>query len=184
MALVEQFKEEFAEFKCEKCDCACGDIRDCECRCENPLQCPSIWEYTQSKPQAMTTAKARDSGRRAGTIAQELANARASGEPIPRGLPTKAKEVEESEPFKNESVFMKFFGPDWDMIKRIACDPAHQFYNLVKDLLALIGNFGSMQFKEKYMQHEQEHGRFKDITTTRQQTTQSSKKRKQVYCST
>jgi hypothetical protein len=24
-------------------------------------------------------------------------------------------------------------------------------------LLALIGNFGSMQFKEKHMQHEQEH---------------------------
>jgi hypothetical protein len=40
------------------------------------------------------------------------------------------------------------FGEDWDLINRIAADPAHEFHNLVKDLLKLISNKGSMKFKE------------------------------------
>ena len=184
VALVQEFKSQFAEFKCDKCECDCEDIRSCECRCTDPLKCPSIWEYTQSKPQPMTTEKARESGRKAFAIQQELQGHRDRGGPIPQGLPTLAKKTAEEEPFKNESVFMKHFGSDWDMIKRIACDPAHQFYNLVKDLLALIGNFGSMKSKEKYLEHEQEHGRLKDINTVRcpvAANKNNNKKRKKVH---
>lgn len=41
-------------------------------------------------------------------------------------------------PFKDVSVFHEFFGEDWDIINRIACDPAHELQNLVRDLLALV----------------------------------------------
>jgi hypothetical protein len=46
------------------------------------------------------------------------------------------------------SIFTSMFGEDWDLINRIAADPAHEFHNLVKDLLKLISNKGSMKFKE------------------------------------
>lgn len=126
----------------------------------------------------MTTEKATQSGKKVRAIVQELEKYRATGEPIPRGLPTKVKQTKEEEPFKDESVFRKFFGDDWDMIKRIACDPSHQFYNLVKDLLALVGNYGNMKFKENYLKYEQEHGRFKDIRTIRQSSTQQKTKKR------
>ena len=45
VALVAKFKEEFAEFKCEKCECECKDTRSCECECEDILECPSIWAF-------------------------------------------------------------------------------------------------------------------------------------------
>ena len=57
---------------------------------------------------------------------------------------------------------MKMF-PEWDMIKAIAVDPAHEFYNLVKDFLALIGDCSKMKLKRKYLDNEQHHGRFLDV---------------------
>ena len=67
------------------------------------------------------------------------------------------------EPFKDEAVFFKYFGDDWNMIKRIAVDPAHQFYNLIKDYLALILDLDSKKFRMEDLTKEQKHGRFKDI---------------------
>ena len=164
--LVESFKKEFAEYKCEKpehtCENKCGSVRNCECLCEE--ECPCIWLYTQEKPAKMTTKEAATSGRETGKLVRELQGYLDAKEKTPRGLKTQVKEKIEQEPFKDESVFMKFFGPDWDMIKRIAVDPAHQFYNLVKDYLALIGNYGSMKLKAKHLDAEQKHGRFKDVT--------------------
>ena len=129
----------------------------------------------------MTTEKARASGERTAAKVQELQNYRDTKARIPRGFVGEVKRTVEREPFKDVSVFMKFFGDDWDMIERIACDPAHQFYNLVKDLLALVGNYGSMSFKAKHLKFEQDRGRFKNITTSqRKPQNKESKKRKKI----
>lgn len=67
--------------------------------------------------------------------------------------------------FKDVSVFTTIFGEDWDLIHRIATDPAHELYNLVKDLLGLMCNSGSMQFKAKYWELEKKLGRFGNLKT-------------------
>ena len=45
-------------------------------------------------------------------------------------------------------IMTTMFGEDWDLMNRIAADPAHEFHNLVKDMLKLWSNVGSMRFKE------------------------------------
>jgi hypothetical protein len=159
-ALVARFKDEFAEYKCEKCECECETYRECECECE----CPSVWKNTTKKPSRMTTAAARASGARTKAKREELEGYLNTNTDPPRGLKTRYKELVEKEPFKDESVFMKYFGDDWDMIKRIAVDPAHQFYNLVKDYLALIIDYGSMKLTKEHLDAEQDKGRFHDVT--------------------
>ena len=177
--MVAKFKEEFAEFKCSNCSCDCETVRTCFCSCLDEIDCPSIWAYTKSKPRRMTTEKARASGEKTAAQVQELQNYRDTRARIPRGFVGEVKKTVEREPFKDVSVFMKFFGDDWAMIHRIASDPAHQFYNLVKDLLALVGNYGSMSFKAKHLKFEHDRGRFKNVTTSqRKPQNTGSKKRK------
>ena len=134
--------------------------------------------YARSQPQKMTTAKARASGERTADAVQNLQELRDGGGVIPRGLVGEVNAIREREPFKDVSVFMKLHGLDWDMIRRIACDPAHQFYNLVKDLLSLTTNFGPHKFTAGHLQFEKGHGRFQSITTVRKQRKRKGKKRK------
>ena len=113
-----------------------------------------------TKPAAMTTAKAIKSGR----IVEE------SLRRTLRGSMTKKRlaEIVKDNPFKGVSVFIEFFGEDWDMIRRIAIDPAHEFYNLVKDLLALVLSLKGMAFKPNRLAEEQKMGRFKDLNNSKQ----------------
>lgn len=67
--------------------------------------------------------------------------------------------------FKDVSVFTTTFGLDWDLIERCAADPAHEFHNLVKDLLHLLLNKGNMAIKQKHLDAEHKIGRFKKVTT-------------------
>ena len=68
--------------------------------------------------------------------------------------------------FKDNSVFTEILGEEWDLIMRVAVDPAHEFHNLVKDILSLIVNKGSMALKAKDLKNEQKVGRFQDITAS------------------
>lgn len=68
--------------------------------------------------------------------------------------------------FKDNSVFTEILGEEWDLMMRVAVDPAHEFHNLVKDILSLIVNKGSMALKAKDLEKEQKVGRFKDITAS------------------
>jgi hypothetical protein len=126
----------------------------------------------------MTTAKARVSGENTARAVQNLQEHRDGGGEIPRGLVGQVNAIREREPFKDVSVFMKLHGLNWDMIRRIACDPAHQFYNLVKDLLSLTTNFGPHKFSAGHLQFEKDHGRFQSITTVRKQRKRKGKKKK------
>jgi hypothetical protein len=51
--------------------------------------------------------------------------------PYIRGSKSRYKEALEQERFKHVSVFTAFFGESWDLISRIAADPAHELHNLV-----------------------------------------------------
>ena len=111
----------------------------------------------------METKEARASGKRAGAKQRELDGYLDSKTKPRRGLKTEVKNTMKEESFKDEAVFFKYFGDDWDMIKRIAVDPSHQFSNLVKDYLALILDLDSKKFRFEDLTKEQKHGRFKDI---------------------
>lgn len=162
--MVKEFKEEFAEYKCTQCSCECPSIRECDCECE----CFSIWANTAAKPEPMTTEEARASGERCGQKIRELQRYRDAKEKPPRGLVTEVKNTEEEESFKDVCAILKLHEAEgWDLISRIACDPSHEFYNLVKDFLALIGNYGNMELKPKYLSKEQERGRFPGVTRTK-----------------
>jgi hypothetical protein len=112
------------------------------------------------KPAPMTTAKAIKSG-------ENVQRAIAATE---NGSMTKTrlKEIVQEEPFKGVSVFVKFFGKDWQMIKRIAMDPSHELHNLVKDMLALILSVKSMDFKAKRLEEEKKTGRFSGLQASNQ----------------
>jgi hypothetical protein len=112
---------------------------------------------TKTKPRKMTTEAAVRSG-------QNVQNARARWK---NKSMTKARldEIIKEEPFKDISVFKEFFGDDWDLIKSIACDPAHELQNLVKDLLALLTDQGNMHFKAKLWRTEKQAGRFQEFST-------------------
>ena len=169
--LVERFKAEFAEYKCDKCACDCKNLRVCDCECPVDIlgktHCPSIWLHTAKKPQKMTTEEAKTSGAKTARLANELKDFRNQKKKPTRGLITKLKETTEREPFKDVSPFVEFFGLDWDMVRRIAVDPAHQFYNLAKDILALTGNRSNMALTKEYLAKERARGRFKDITLSK-----------------
>lgn len=109
------------------------------------------------KPAKMTTGQAIKSGR---TVEDAIAK-------FERGSMTKKglTDIAQEEPFKGVSVFCEFFGESWDMINRIAFDPAHEFHNLVKDLIALVTNVGSMHFKPKRLDEEKKLGRFSECKT-------------------
>lgn len=78
----------------------------------------------------MTTKKAVEHGRAMQDAKQKLQN---------KSMTKKAfDDLQKEMAFKDVSVFHEFFGADWDIISRIACDPAHELQNLVKDMLALV----------------------------------------------
>ena len=152
-ALLKEFKETFADYRClresqtAKKNCSCLDISDLIGR----------------KPLPMETKEARASGKTAGAKQRELDGYLDSKTKPPRGLKTEVKNTMKQESFKDEAVFFKYFGDTWDMIKRIAVDPAHQFHNLVKDYLALILDLDSKKFRPEDLAKEQKHGRFEGI---------------------
>jgi hypothetical protein len=154
-ALLQKFKETFAGYRC-----TCTDE---EKRQKKVCSCLDLTDLIGTKPLPMTTTEARESGRRAGDKQRELDGYLDAKTDPPRGLKTKVKKIIQQEPFKDEAVFFKYFGEDWDMIKRIAVDPAHQFTNLVKDYLALVLDLDSKKFRAEDLTKEQEHGRFRDI---------------------
>ena len=45
--LVQAFKQEFKQFKCNDCTCDCSDDDYCECECLDDIKCPSIMAYTR-----------------------------------------------------------------------------------------------------------------------------------------
>ena len=153
--LLKEFKETFADYRC-----LC-DPRDSEAKKNCP--CLDLSDLIGTKPQPMETKEARASGKRAGAKQRELDGYLDSKTKPRRGLKTEVKNTMKKESFKDEAVFFKYFGDDWDMIKRIAVDPAHQFSNLVKDYLALILDLDSKKFRFEDLTKEQKHGRFKDI---------------------
>jgi len=122
--------------------------------------------HVQTKPKNMTTTEAVSSGKRAAAATKELKD-----NPKVRGLKTKQKKVIEQEPFKDVTVFFKYCGEDWDLVKRIACDPAHTFCNLAKDCLALLNNSGNMSLKKKYLEYEHKHGRLNNVMNCRRKKT-------------
>lgn len=158
-ALVSKFKEEFEGYTCRcVCDIGCEESK-CKCTCD----CTDILKLVAKKPKLMTTPAARASGAKCGALRDELDGHINNKTKPPWGLKQKYKDTVAKEPFKYDSVFHKFF-TDWDMISRIACDPAHQFYNLVKDYLALIGDCDKFKFTQKYLDREKKHGRFAGVT--------------------
>jgi hypothetical protein len=90
----------------------------------------AVLRKTQKKPAQMTTTKAVQQG-------EAMKNARIK---LQNKSMTKTAfdELQKEKAFKDVSVFHEFFGADWDIINRIACDPAHELQNLVKDMLALV----------------------------------------------
>jgi hypothetical protein len=109
----------------------------------------------QARPRATTTQQASAVGR-----AVEAAEERARRGDMTQ---TALKNLIADSPFKYVPVFTKYFGEDWDLISRIATDPAHEFQNLVLDLLDLICNEGKMKLKDKYWEEEKKQGRFRDF---------------------
>ena len=93
------------------------------------------------------------------------------------------KALVEEEPFKYVSVFASFFGTDWDIISRIVIDPAHEIHNLVKDLLALTMNDGSMEFKPKRLNEEKKIGRFSEYKSNKDATWRISDRMKEILSS-
>ena len=59
------------------------------------------------------------------------------------------------------SPFHELFGYTWDMIMRIAFDPAHEFGNLGKDLLGLINNKDKMRWTNSRAKSHRKKKRFK-----------------------
>ena len=90
----------------------------------------AVLRKTKRKPPKMTTEKAVQQGEAMRDAKQKLQN---------KSMTKTAFEALQKEmAFKDVSVFHEFFGADWDIISRIACDPAHELQNLVKDMLALV----------------------------------------------
>jgi hypothetical protein len=112
-------------------------------------------ERKNYKAPPMTTIKAIQSGER---MEKAIADCKAA-------YITRSKLLEQAkkEPFKGVSVFQKFFGKHWDMIGRIAVDPAHEMHNLVRDMLGLLLSEGAMDFKKKRLDEEKKMSRFKNL---------------------
>lgn len=104
------------------------------------------------KPAKMTTQAAVKSGKNVEEAVRRTKNSSMSKNML--------KKIIESEPFKGVSAFIKFFGPDFNIIPRIVIDPAHEMHNLVKDVLGLWLNVGGMEFKPKRLSEEKKMGRY------------------------
>ncbi len=91
----------------------------------------------QAKPKFTTTKGATESGR----LVERMLDATKT-QPYATGSKQRYKEAEFEEAFKSVSAFTEFFTEEWDLILRIAADPAHEFFNLVKDMLKLICSLG------------------------------------------
>jgi hypothetical protein len=128
--------------------------------------CSRLRGNVLAKPKDMTTAEAVASGKRAAAATKQLKD-----NPKVRGLKTKVKKVIEEESFKDVTVFFKYCGEDWDLVKRLACDPAHTFCNLAKDCLALLNNSGNMSLKKKYLEYEHKHGRLNSVMNCKRKKT-------------
>ena len=120
----------------------------------------------------MTTSKAFLSGQ---VVEEAIRNCKS------RNITKEAlKQILSDQPFKGVSVFQRFFGPNWDMIRRVAVDPAHELHNLVKDMLGLLLSDGAMDFKPKRLAEEKLMGRFKNLQNSRQAAWILSAKRKLI----
>lgn len=93
----------------------------------------------KNKPNYTTTPQATKSG----DIVRRLRSVTLQ-KPYPHGSKARLKQAEFEERFKDISVFTEFFGVEWDLISRIAADPAHEFHNLVKDMIKLICGLGRL----------------------------------------
>ena len=90
----------------------------------------AVLRKTKKKPAQMTTTKAVQQGQAMREAKLRLQNKSMTKKDF--------DELQKEKAFKDVSVFHEFFGEDWDIINRIACDPAHELQNLVKDMLALV----------------------------------------------
>lgn len=105
-----------------------------------------------------TTEKAVTSGRKVKSM-KDLADQKVYG------AKKRYEDTSKEEAFKDVSVFNEIFTVDWDLFDRIAADPAHEFHNLVVDMLSVLCNKGSMSLKKTHLAAEHKMKRFKDITT-------------------
>jgi hypothetical protein len=114
---------------------------------------PQVAARAQSrKPAPRTTAEHIASGKRMDAY---------------KGNKTNRAILQKSEPSKGEDAFSTALrredGTNWDIIRRIANDPAHAFSNLCKNLLGLICSRGMMKWKPARIAKDRKAGRFKNI---------------------
>jgi hypothetical protein len=106
----------------------------------------------------MTTAKATQAGREVEDAKRRVADKSMTKIAL--------KDLLEKTSFKEVPAFTKMFGEQWDLINKIATDPAHEFQNLILDLLALLCNAGSMKLKTAHWREEKKFGRFRNFGTS------------------
>jgi hypothetical protein len=112
------------------------------------------------KPTMTTTAQAREEGLLMRRL-KHLADTERNGS----GAKTRYNDSVKEKSFKDNSVFTELLGEEWDLIMRVAADPAHELYNLVKDILSLICNKGNMSLKASHLVWEKKYGRFTNVTS-------------------
>ena len=111
------------------------------------------------KVELTTTRSANETGRQAERL-REIADAGVYG------AKSKYDNFIKDARFKGVSFLNEFLSLDWDLMNRVTTDPAHEFHNLVKDLLSLLCNKGNMAFRTKYLKQERSNGRFRDVKKT------------------
>ena len=112
------------------------------------------------KPTMTTTAKAKKEGLQLRRL-KHLADTERKGS----GATSRYKTALKDASFKDNSVFTEILGEEWDLLMRVAADPAHELYNLVKDILSLICNKGNMSLKASHLVWEKKYGRFKNVAS-------------------
>ena len=119
---------------------------------------PDYARRGEGKPKATTTKQARDEG----LIMRKMKHL-ADTQPNGSGAKSRYEEEAAHKSFKDNSVFTEILGTEWDLLMRVAVDPAHELHNLVKDILSLICNKGSMSLTVTHLEWEQKFHRFKDF---------------------
>jgi hypothetical protein len=117
----------------------------------------------KGKPTKTTTAQAKQEGLGMRRL-KHLADTGRNGD----GAKTRYETGVKDNSFKDNSVFTEILSEEWDLIMRVAADPAHELYNLVKDILSLICNKGNMSLKASHLEWEKKYGRFKDVASSAQ----------------
>jgi hypothetical protein len=135
----------------------------------------STGERINKKPMNMQTSAAIAAGRDVEEAIRRFNNRSMSKKRL--------EEIIKEKPFKGVGAFSEFFGEEWDMIKRIAIDPAHELHNLVKDLLALMQSASSMDFKPKRLAEEQKMHRFSNFANRHDAEWLISERRREILCS-